>query len=223
MVKTTLQVIDPVTKKERPLIVLSPPGEVEKSVTIYFQDGGDYLNQTGVEHLLANISGRDGMPSLTAVFIPPLDRTKEYAYSDDYVAFLVNTVVSTIENKFPTTGGNAQSRLLMGPSLGGMITFYAALRNPEVFGNAASESGSFWYESDTILSLLRKRGASAPKLYADVGTYETTGMIEGNRKVAEVGKEAGCKILLREYPSTHSWIAWRNRLGIIFNHFFSKK
>jgi enterochelin esterase-like enzyme len=210
----------------RAITVISPAYPPESSVTVYFQDGGDYLQQTGAQWLLANLSAQRNMPSFVGVFIPPKDRMREYKMDPRYAEFVAKTVVSTIERKFPFTGGSREKRALIGPSLGGLITLYTALKHPDVFGNAASQSGSLWYKEGALnqeLGKIVENPSVKLKIFMDVGTYEPEEMATFNRLGFAAAKRAGHDVTYKEYPSTHDWFSWRNRLQETFRYFFETK
>ncbi|MGK5083810.1 alpha/beta hydrolase-fold protein [Bdellovibrionota bacterium FG-1] len=208
----------------RDITVLSPPQRKQESVTVYFQDGGDYLNQAEVRALFANLATDPTLPAITAVFIPPKDRIREYELLTAYTDFVSRDVVNLIEHQFPGTGGARNRRLLVGPSLGGLITLQTALLHPDVFELAASQSGSIWWNNAEILEML-KRPITQPslrlKLFLDCGSFEAEQMWTFNRQAATVARQAGHDVVYHEYPSTHDWIAWRNRLQEIIRTFFT--
>jgi enterochelin esterase family protein len=199
------------------------PADGRASMTVYFQDGGDYLERAGAVALLGNLSAVPGFPALTGVFIPPKDRMREYELLPAYADFVNGVVVPAVEARFPATGGDRARRLLLGPSLGGLATLYAALRSPEVFGNAASQSGSLWFGDGAMVAELGAPPARGLrlKLFMDCGTYETPDMLRYNRQGFEAARRAGQAVEYREYPSTHDWIAWRNRLQELLRYFFA--
>lgn len=209
----------------RTITVLHPPlamiskAASSKTVTVYFQDGNDYLDLTGVQNLLSRLATyHPELPLITGVFIPPRDRMNEYglsAKSAAYGEFLANVVVPKIEARF-ATGGSSGNRMLMGPSLGGLITLETGLRYPQVFGLIASQSGSIWYKEEGILDFFKPGTGKNQKFFMDVGIFETDGMVSLNRKAHARAKALGWDITYREYPSTHTWSAWRNRLREIF-------
>ncbi len=207
----------------RTITVMSPVNPIRESVTVYFQDGNDYLEQTGAHWLLANLSTKRNMPSFVGVFIPPRDRMREYGMDPAYADFVAKTVVPLVEKKFPGTGGDREHRALIGPSLGGLITLYTALRHPDVFRNAASQSGSLWFKEGELVKLLGrpvKDQAKVLNLFMDVGTYEPEEMMTFNRQGFTAAKKAGHSVIYTEYPSTHDWMSWRNRLQETLRYFF---
>jgi enterochelin esterase family protein len=205
------------------VIILNPAESVlqtkgHRSVTIYFQDGGDYLQQTHIETLLANLNALPGMPALTGVFIPPIERMKEYAMNDGYATFLTYTVVKNVEALFPFTGGEAQKRLVIGASMGGLISVYIATKAPQIFGLVASQSGSLWFDDKAVLKFIRP-GLNL-KMFIENGVFESPRMLEGNRAAVQLAQKAGIPTHYEEYPTTHDWYSWRNRLSQIFRSFF---
>jgi enterochelin esterase family protein len=199
------------------VVVLSPPDD-RPSVTVYFQDGRDYLEQGGITELVANLGAHDSsLPAITAVLIPAHDRMRQYTPGDPegdrYIERVARELVPLVERRWPRTGGSRERRLLIGPSLGGLITLATALRHPDVFGLAASQSGSIWYREPLMLDLLRRAGPLKPRLWLDAGTYEPADdMAEPNRRWVAQARAAGFDVIYKEYPSRHDWTAWRNRL-----------
>jgi enterochelin esterase-like enzyme len=196
-------------------------GRERPRVTVYFQDGLDYLNQAGAAALLSNLSQMPGMPIYTAVFVPPMDRTEEYGITDatwEYERFLLEQVIPAVENRWPT-GGSARDRILIGPSLGGLVTLHLAARNPTVFGNAVSQSGSFWYreqETRDLIASFPDFAERGPRLFLEVGIWESEKMVAMNREVRTLLEAKGASLHYREYPTIHRWSAWKNRLREIF-------
>jgi nicotinamide-nucleotide amidase len=194
------------------------------SVTVYFQDGGDFLDRTGAVALLANLSAQPGLPAFTGVFIPPKDRMREYEFLPAYADFVTTVVVPAVEAWDPVTGGSRTRRVLVGPSLGGLVTLYTALRSPGVFAYAASQSASLWFQDGALVKTLGAPVTDpslALKLFMDCGTYEDPDMAKYNRLGSEAARTAGHSVVYHEHPSTHDWIAWRNELQPMLRYFFT--
>lgn len=203
----------------RPVELVIPRGAGPIGGFVYFQDGGDYLERASAATVLANLSFARRTPPLVGVFVPPRDRMREYALSEEYVAFLAETVVPAAEAIVDLMP--ADRRLVIGPSMGGLISLYAALRRPGVFGLAASQSGALWWDDERIVRLLEASPPGA-RLFIDAGTYESERIQGSNWRAARAARAAGFPVTSREYPSTHDWIAWRNRLAEILIHFFQR-
>jgi len=63
---------------------------------------------------------------------------------DLYTDFIVETLKPYIDQNYRTLN-DASNTTIGGSSFGVLISFYGALRNPEVFGNAIVFSPSFWF------------------------------------------------------------------------------
>ena len=71
--------------------------------------------------------------------------TKQYGRGEGraYLAFIVNNLKPFIDKKYRTLPGK-QYTWMAGSSMGGLITFYAGLYYPQVFGGLGVFSPSFW-------------------------------------------------------------------------------
>ena len=66
------------------------------------------------------------------------------AQGEQYMAFVVDTVKPWIDAHYRTQPGR-ESTAIAGSSMGGLISHYALLRYPQVFGKAAILSPSYWF------------------------------------------------------------------------------
>ena len=77
------------------------------------------------------------------------------------------------------------------------------------------------------MQILKKSTAQKLELFIDVGFYEgilqdSELMLDTNRNVAKLAKSRGYNLYFAEYPTTHDWIAWRNRLSKILMAFYKQ-
>ncbi len=205
---------------KRTLTLLLPPASTSKMKRsiksrfyAYFQDGGDYLEKGAIANLVANLSAQPDMPMIVAVLIPPKDRTREYTLNEDYARFIATSLVPEVEQKLGASVSRTQ-RVLVGPSLGGLISFFTVLKYPEVFGNVVTQSGSFWWDEGRIATMLAAMtSVTTFRAFNSVGFYETLPMNEFNDKVAQESKRLGIQMTYRKPPGLHNWITWRNELS----------
>jgi enterochelin esterase-like enzyme len=224
-VRSTFTVKDS-TGADRQIIVMSPPATLrnkaanlhQRTVSVVFNDGTSYLEQGNAAQILANLSNETDMPLMTGVFVDPRDRMTEYAENDPYVSFIADTVMPAFEAKYGAST-LASDHLVVGSSLGGLISAYTALKRSDVFGNGASESGSFWWNNEDILPLLVVPPQNL-NLYFDVGQYEDPIMLTSNHDARDAAEKNGFHLEYQEFPSFHEFTGWRNRLSLIFRHFF---
>lgn len=208
----------------RTVWVLEPPAQIiqRPQAFLYFLDGGDYLERTGIAHLLENLSSNPELPLFTAVLIPPHDRTAEYGLGPEteaLVEFLAHSVRPTVES-----GLAVSQRLLVGASLGGVAALVAGIRHPDIFSWIAPQSGAFWWKKEEIQKIVGE-SESVPRLsiFLEHGIYEGQALMAANEELNTLLTSRGAKLTYRKYPSTHDWIAWRNRLGEILEWFFSTR
>jgi predicted alpha/beta superfamily hydrolase len=90
---------------------------------------------------------------------------------DKYVDFIVNTLKPFVDSAYRTRK-DRESTGIMGSSMGGLISMYAAMKRPDVFGKAGIFSPSYWF-SDDIWPFVRTTGKMHPmRLYQLIGTGE---------------------------------------------------
>lgn len=199
----------------------------EKYPVIYAQDGTDYLRFGFFDNVLDNLIEEESIDKVLAVFIDPVNRLAEYDLNDDYVNFLIEELIPYIDANYSTTR-NPSKRLVIGASFGGLISAYVAFKHPEVFGNAASQSGYLSRKKDWIIRELEKSSRKKIKFYLDCGTYETNvGLIfgnftEGNRRMREILQKRGYEHVYQEFHEGHNWGNWCSRISSILETFFGR-
>ncbi len=62
---------------------------------------------------------------------------------DQYVDFIVKTLKPFIDKKYRTLSSK-ENTIIAGSSMGGLISYYAMLKAPGIFGNAGVFSPAFW-------------------------------------------------------------------------------
>jgi predicted alpha/beta superfamily hydrolase len=91
--------------------------------------------------------------------------------ADQYLDFIVKTLKPEIDKKYRTKT-NAKNTTIMGSSLGGLVSFYAALKYPQVFGKAGVFSPSFWFNRKEIFALAESKKKIKTKIYFLCGDSE---------------------------------------------------
>jgi predicted alpha/beta superfamily hydrolase len=84
--------------------------------------------------------------------------------ANDYLDFIVNTLKPKIDATYRTKT-NAKNTIMIGSSLGGLTSFYALLKYPNVFGKAGVFSPSFWFNRDELDDLLKQTKKLDAKIY----------------------------------------------------------
>lgn len=93
-----------------------------------------------------------------------------------YIEFLINTLKPYIDSAYRTLPGRENTGII-GASLGGLISFYAAIRRPDVFSKAGIYSPSYWV-SDSIWTFVMDAEKIHPmRMYQLVGSDEGEVMV----------------------------------------------
>lgn len=149
--------------------------------------------------------------------------------SDEYLKFLVTELKPYIDAHYRTAPGRAHT-WVAGSSMGGLISLYAALEYPKVFGGAACLS-THWPLSkgdtnpsdftDAMLAYLAKKlpRRQRPLLYFDYGTATLDALYEiHQRRVDALLQASGYDArnhLSRKYEgAAHNEAAWQARLHV---------
>lgn len=113
----------------------------------------------------------------------PYDSKYGKGLGNQYVDFLVKTLKPYIDSHYPTLT-DARHTAVAGSSMGGLISMYAALKYPKVFGSAGVFSPAFWI-NPPIYDLAKASAKTAPHLYFVCGDQES------DTEVADMYKMAG--------------------------------
>jgi enterochelin esterase family protein len=108
-----------------------------------------------------------------------------------------------------------------------LFAIFAALNNPDVFGNVLAQSSNLFYSpvvSPTLNAYTRDAGwltrqfVTSPRLpirfYLDVGTLEAgvTNPVAAHRRLRDVLEAKGYAVSYVEFSGGHDYINWRNLL-----------
>jgi len=133
--------------------------------------------------------------------------------ADNYLEFIVKTLKPEIDKKYRTKT-NSRNTAIMGSSLGGLVSFYAILKYPEVFGKAGVFSPSFDYSKDIYTKTENTKKIKA-KIYFLYGDNEDADMVPNMNKMDDLlaGKRCECQHLTRKTivkGGQHNEKLWRD-------------
>ena len=175
---------------------------------IYFHDGQNmfddktsYVGEWHADEALEALA-KDGFEAI-AVAIPNagVDRLDEYSpwagkaasrrrrvagNGDTYLDWLVESVKPIVDRSFPTRTDRAGTGTA-GSSLGGLISLYAPVRYPEVFGFIGAMSPSIRWHDSKIVDLYAAWPAdrARPRVHLDMGGREWKGAFEDLRTMRD--------------------------------------
>ncbi|MCU0228475.1 MAG: alpha/beta hydrolase-fold protein [Bryobacterales bacterium] len=145
-----------------------------------------------------------------------------------YCQMLLREVKPWVDAHYRTLP-DAEHTGLGGSSLGGLVTLYAGLRFPRVFGRLAAMSPSVWWDGRVILRYgMAFRGSHRPQLWLDTGGKEgdtPQQVIADTRTLRAVlvnkGWREGVDLRYVEDPeATHHESAWGRRAGPMLHALF---
>jgi hypothetical protein len=119
------------------------------------------------------------------------DQTNASTDFENYSNFLIQELKPRIDADYRTQSQPGTTGI-MGASLGGICSLILAWEHPEVFGRAASLSGSFQVENTNFLHRVLRpyRGNAKPiRLYLDSGVVDFSGGDDGQKLTTAVAEE----------------------------------
>jgi predicted alpha/beta superfamily hydrolase len=134
--------------------------------------------------------------------------------ADAYLDFIVTTLKPRIDATYRTKT-NAKNTAIFGSSLGGLVSFYAAIKYPNIFGKVGCFSPSFWFNRIEINDLLAQTKDFDTKIYFLCGDNEGDADVIPDMKNVEHWvntKRCECKKLNKEVivkGGQHNEKLWR--------------
>ncbi len=148
-----------------------------------------------------------------------------------YADFLASTLKPWIDGRFRTRADPAGTAV-MGSSMGGLISLYAALRHPTVFGGAGVFSPSLWF-SPEVFAVARAAGRhrALPRIYlvsgGREGPPEDPGAVARDQaRLVDTLAAAGFRVGSHVHASvpadgTHSEWFWRREFPAAYRWLFA--
>lgn len=144
---------------------------------------------------------------LIAVFVPPVNRTEEYAGSlvPQFTAFILDELMPYIDARYRTIKSPA-ARATLGASNGGNISLWLGSQAPQVFGNIVAQSS---YIMPSLMTAFQDSARLPLKLYLDLGTYDIPVLIPLVQNFVPVLESKGYTYMYKESHEGHSWGNWK--------------
>ena len=131
---------------------------------------------------------------------------------DAYLEWLVGSVMPLIDRSFPTSP-EREATGIIGSSMGGLISLYALMWEPHVFGFAGVMSASVRWNDYAVLRLIEEGKLPPGRIHVDMGGEEWQGMIDDSRRLRETLVAAGWREgndlqYVEDRPGGHNESAW---------------
>jgi predicted alpha/beta superfamily hydrolase len=115
----------------------------------------------------------------------PYDSKYGKGRGDDYVDFLVKTLKPYIDQHYRTKT-DAMHTTIAGSSMGGLISMYAILKYPDVFGSAGIFSPAFWVAPDLYKYAQQQGLKNYSRIYFVCGDSESENMVADMHKMVSL-------------------------------------
>ena len=205
----------------RTIRVYQPPfyqTSTDSFPVILFHDGLEYVSLGRANNVLDYLIYHQLIRPVIAVFVPPVDRTAEYAgnLKPQFSAFIVNEVFPWLESRFRVLS-RPEYRATLGASNGGNIALWLGLNYPQVFGNIAAYSSNV---EDVIASGFNNGPFLPLNLYLDRGSYDIPIIITRVNNFVQILASRGYPFRFQLYHEGHSWGSWRAHIDNALQMFF---
>ncbi|MBN8430401.1 alpha/beta hydrolase [Microbulbifer salipaludis] len=173
-----------------------------------FDDATSYVGEWGVDESLnqlaadcgleAIVVGIDHGDQLRMTELNPYDNARfGKGEGDAYVDFLVQELKPRIDREYRTLP-DREHTLIMGSSMGGLISNHAINRYPEVFGSAGLFSPSYWIAPQIFAATEANPALKDTRIYLVAGGKEGESMTRGFVQM---------QTLLQQNASADTWQA----------------
>mgnify|MGYP005841894525 FL=1 len=191
------EVFSPVLNNKRDIVVWLPIGynpqknPDRKYPVLYMHDGQNIMDPKTayvgkdwrVDETVMKLIKQKKIKEIIVVGIyNSPDRLDEYSWSEkgqNYLKFIVSELKPFIDSTYKTIS-DKDNTAIMGSSMGGLISFYAAWHYPDVFSMAGCMSSSFYYNNDRSIRQVEEYNGPKKhiKFYIDHGE---DGSVRGQR------------------------------------------
>ena len=197
-------------------------GESVPLVVVF--DGADFNNRAHLPTIVDNLIDQKRIQPIALAMVDNAGTARhvEYACNDAALQFLMSKVLPAARERLNLIAveGIPGPYAVMGASMGGLMSLYAGLRIPEVFGKVLSLSGAF-FENTMVWDLIDMVDPRHLNIWLDVGQYKS--FLEQNREMSKQLQDAGFSVGYREFHTGHNYPAWRDHLAEGLEYLFGLK
>jgi predicted alpha/beta superfamily hydrolase len=167
---------------------------------IYMHDGQNLFDaytsgygEWGIDELM------DKLPDIKECIIVGIDHGGDYRITEydpynskygkgrgnDYIDFIVKTLKPYVDANYHTKT-DYRHTTIAGSSMGGLISMYAILKYPDVFGNAGIFSPAFWVAPEIYQFAMQQHLSDKSRFYFVCGDAESDSMVSDMNKMADI-------------------------------------
>lgn len=208
---------------------LYQPATSEPSPLLVVLDGQDYIHQGKIIHIVDNLIAQGRIPPIAMALLHhgKAARVVEYSCSETTVGVLLRHVLPLADKHLNLL--NIQQHHgaygILGASMAGLMSLYAGLRVPEIFGKVLTQSGGFGFNifarEFVVFDLVRHGPVRPIKIWMDVGKYEFLHRV--NERMYDALQERGYDVAYHAYHGGHNYVAWREDLVNGLQYMFGRQ
>lgn len=197
-----------------------------------FDDKTSFAGEWGMDEFMDTVKRKKCI--IVAIDNDGVHRTNEYCpwdfrlYPDlqklnkgegkAYTGFLVKTLKPYIDKKYRTLG-DKNNTWIAGSSMGGLISLYAVLQYPAVFGGGGIFSPSVWICKNELLQYIKQKGKKVnSRLFFYCGKQESPEMVSDMllafQQLAAVSKSKMTSVIRED--GMHNEKAWRKEVPLFY-------
>lgn len=217
---------DPVTGYTRLVRLQRGPADQPHRLCL-FLDGELYWRDMAVMEILNGLVKSGRIPPVTFAFVGCVSgpaRQEDLVCNERYLRFIGCHVMDWLKAEVPILQDSGH--LIAGLSLSGLMATYTALKYPGHFTSCLSQSGSHWWNHESINDEIRHHAPVDGRFWLSVGDqenqtnlrhsptlYQEISQIEGVEKLAATLTAAGATVHTHRHPGTHSYLPWKQELA----------
>jgi len=221
----------PQLNRTRRIWLYLPPGYAKskkKYRVLYMHDGQNlfenktsYSGEWGVDEYLDSIFKKgekevivvgidNGLSKRMSEYNPWEFQSFGKGEGDKYVDFLVKTLKPYVDKHYRTLKDKPNT-FIAGSSMGGLISLYAVLKYPQVFGGAGIFSPAFWTASGIDSAVMADAKKVNSKLFFYAGGKEGDSMLPDMKRIEKEMKEHSSSPIKEKIDEDgrHNEAAWR--------------
>ena len=175
------------------------------------------LSADAIEPIVVGIANKG--PFRKYEYSPFRDPVHGGGDGERYLDFIEHSVLPLVRRSFRATADPAATSIA-GSSMGGLVSLYALLRRPQVFGGAAAMSPSAWFADEALRQMVETVDPPRGRLWLDIGTAEGDRMVQAVRRLRDAlvahGLAEGDRFRYIEEPdATHDEAHWGRRFRAV--------
>ncbi|MBK6765034.1 MAG: T9SS type A sorting domain-containing protein [bacterium] len=173
-------------------------------------DGLEYLSLGSADRILDYHIFHGDIDPMIVVFVPPVNRTPEYAgnLQAAFGRFITEELLPFIDSAYRTCTAPTQ-RGTLGASYGGNIALWLGTTYPDVFGSIGAVSP---FVQQSVLDTIEANADLGLNFYVDIGTYDISELIPLTTQLVQTLESQSYPHFFLTVHEGHSWGNWRGHL-----------